>query len=250
MPEEPLLGGNWTAGVVRVGDTVRRPRTPRSDFVASLLTHLHEVEYGAAPRHLGVDDEGRDVFEFISGGTTTHPSERDERAYARGGAMLRRLHDATAGHPLAGARQCVVHGDPGPFNTIFRDGLPVAFVDWDRARPGSWMSDLAYLAWTWCIQGTGGVPVRDQARRLAELRDGYGRGESEALLRTVVRRQRHVGRVSELLAERPGHDDRYYAHQQRAIDWANADRRHTERHFDLFLAALSEGSGRSSSCLA
>jgi len=30
----------------------------------------------------------------------------------------------------------VVHGAPGPFNTIFRDRRPVVFIDWDSARPG------------------------------------------------------------------------------------------------------------------
>jgi aminoglycoside phosphotransferase (APT) family kinase protein len=203
-----------------------------------LLTYLQEIGYSSSPRFLGVDEEGRDIFEFIPGEMTTHPSERDEAAYAAGGAMLRHLHEATAGHPLAGARQCVIHGDPGPFNTIFQDGMPRAFIDWDGARPGAWMFDLAYLAWTWCIQSVGRVPVRDQARHLRELRDGYGRGDADTLLRAIVRRQRHIARVSEMLAAQPGHEDHYYAHQQRAIG-ATADRRHTEQHFHRFLSALS-----------
>jgi aminoglycoside phosphotransferase (APT) family kinase protein len=237
--ELPLTGGNWTAGVVRVGDTVRRPRTRGSAFLARLLAHLEEVGYGAAPRYLGVDEQGRDILEFIPGVTTSDPRERDEAAYAAGGRMLRRLHDATAGHPLTGRRGCVIHRDPGPFNTIFRDGLPVAFIDWDGARPGAWMFDLAYLAWTWCIQSSGNVPIEDQARRLRDLRDGYGRGDAEALVRAIIHRQRFIARVAEMLAARPGHDQRYYAHQHRAIDWATADRRLTEQHFDMFVAALS-----------
>jgi hypothetical protein len=86
--------------------------------------------------------------------------------------------------------QCVIHGDPGPFNTIFEDGMPVAFIDWDGARPGAWMSDLAYLAWTWCIQSSGNVPVVDQARHLRALRDGYGRGEAQALVESIIRSHR------------------------------------------------------------
>jgi hypothetical protein len=45
--------------------------------------------------------------------------------------------------------------------------------------------------------------------------------------------------VSELLAAHTGHDERYYAHLQRAIAWAEADAAHTERHYDVFLAALA-----------
>ena len=56
-PEVPLLGGNWTPGVVRVGDTVRRPRTRGSEFARELLIYLHHVGYDGAPRYLGVDDQ-------------------------------------------------------------------------------------------------------------------------------------------------------------------------------------------------
>jgi aminoglycoside phosphotransferase (APT) family kinase protein len=243
MDEEPLLGGNWTEGVVRVGETVRRPRIRGSEFAAALLTHLQDVGYTGAPRYLGVDETGRDVYEFIPGETTSHPSERDEAAYAAGVALLRRLHDATAGHRLAGGKQCVIHGDPGPFNTIFRQGMPVAFIDWNGARPGDRITDLAYLAWTWCIQSVGDVPVDDQARHLAELQAGYGRGDAEALLRAIIESQAHIARTAAALAARPAKGEQYYAHQQRAIEWATADRRLTEQNFDRFLAALSAPGG-------
>ncbi|MFF1916255.1 hypothetical protein ACFVYE_32640 [Streptomyces sp. NPDC058239] len=38
--EIPLTGGRITKGVVRVGDTVRRPVGPHSPFVHRLLRHL------------------------------------------------------------------------------------------------------------------------------------------------------------------------------------------------------------------
>jgi hypothetical protein len=237
--EESLLGGNSTTGVVRVGETVRRPRASGSDFAAKLLIYLRDVGYDAAPRYLGVDEEGRDIYQFIQGETTSHPSERDEAAYAAGGEMLRLLHDATAHHPLAAGKECVIHGDPGPFNTIFQRGMPVAFIDWDSARPGAWMPDLAYLAWTWCIQSNGNVPVRDQARRLAQLHKGYGRGDPEALLRAIIETQLDIARTAEALAARPAKSEQFYAHQERAIEWATADRLLTEQNFDLFVATLS-----------
>jgi hypothetical protein len=48
--EHPLGGGNVAAGVVRVGDTVRK----RAGFTG-------------APRPLGRDDRGRQVLEYVSG---------------------------------------------------------------------------------------------------------------------------------------------------------------------------------------
>ncbi|RYD34038.1 MAG: aminoglycoside phosphotransferase family protein, partial [Verrucomicrobiaceae bacterium] len=60
LPEIPLTGGQITGGVVRVGDTVRRPRTEASAFVAELLGMLREKGFEGAPVYLGIDAKGRD----------------------------------------------------------------------------------------------------------------------------------------------------------------------------------------------
>jgi hypothetical protein len=173
---------------VRVGDTVRRARDSGSRFAAQVLACLESAGFPYAPRFLGVD-ERRDMLSFIPGRTTDHPSQRAAGAYGRGGAMLRLLHDTTAGHALAGGRECVIHGDPGPFNTIFQRGMPVAFVDWSSCRPGAQLEDLGYMAWTWCIQSQGRVPISEQALHLRQLRDGYGGAEPDALLEAMVASQ-------------------------------------------------------------
>jgi aminoglycoside phosphotransferase (APT) family kinase protein len=41
-----------------------------------------------------------------------------------------------ASNPLA------AHGDLGPHNTVYRDGTPVAFIDWDGARPNEPLIEL------------------------------------------------------------------------------------------------------------
>ncbi|MFE7134272.1 hypothetical protein ACFVIM_25780 [Streptomyces sp. NPDC057638] len=58
--EEPPYGGNVSAGVVRVGDTVRRPAGPWTPAVHAVLTQLHQMGFRAAARPLGVDDQGRE----------------------------------------------------------------------------------------------------------------------------------------------------------------------------------------------
>src|SRR4051794_31386189 len=65
--EVPLSGGRLTAGVVRVGDPVRRPTGPHSAFVHALLTHLEAVGYAGAPRLLGVDEHGREILSSLAG---------------------------------------------------------------------------------------------------------------------------------------------------------------------------------------
>lgn len=65
---------------------------------------------------------------------------------AGAGRLLRALHEAAAGFepavttyqfhphpPLPG--EVVSHGGLGPWNTVYRDGGPVAFIDWDGAEP-------------------------------------------------------------------------------------------------------------------
>jgi hypothetical protein len=70
-PEFPLTGGWVTGGVVRVGETVRRPQSPNASFVHRLLEHLGLATFDAAPRFLGVDKEGREILTYIAG---TSPS--------------------------------------------------------------------------------------------------------------------------------------------------------------------------------
>jgi hypothetical protein len=65
--ETPLSGGNMSSGVVRVGDTVRRPAGPWTPAVHALLTHLYEAGFRGAPRPLGIDERGREVLTFIPG---------------------------------------------------------------------------------------------------------------------------------------------------------------------------------------
>ena len=47
-----LAGGHTHAGIVRIGDTVRRPTGPWTASVHALLRHLEEHGFTAAPKHL------------------------------------------------------------------------------------------------------------------------------------------------------------------------------------------------------
>ena len=50
MKEIPLKGGRSTDGVVRVGDTLRRPHKQESEFVNSVLKYLEEQGYPYSQR--------------------------------------------------------------------------------------------------------------------------------------------------------------------------------------------------------
>jgi hypothetical protein len=67
VEEISLAGGRTTSGVVRVGNTVRRPLTSNSLFVHQLLTHLESKGFASAPRFLGIDSANREILSFIAG---------------------------------------------------------------------------------------------------------------------------------------------------------------------------------------
>jgi hypothetical protein len=239
---EVLTGGNNTKHVVRVGETVRRARGHRAADIADLLRYLESVGFAYAPRFLGVDEQGREILTFIPGETTDHPSQRATGAYRQAGWMLRELHTATAGHPRSAGHECIVHGDPGPFNTIFQRGWPVAFIDWDSSGPGQRLDDVAYMAWTWCIQSQGNVPIADQARHLRELREGYGDVPAEELIEAIVWRQTLIATKESANRLDPSKSDARRRHAERAIAWATSDRDLVERNRDTFLWALERRS--------
>lgn len=63
--EEVLTGGNVALEGVRVGQTVRKAATTATSAVAALLQHLKASGFDGSPEHLGLDDTGRQILEYI-----------------------------------------------------------------------------------------------------------------------------------------------------------------------------------------
>jgi hypothetical protein len=156
--EIPLPGGDVTEGVVRVGDTVRRPVGAHSPLVHALLSHLESAGFAGAPRFLGIDGAGREVLSYIDGevaGLPRPPWIADEARLESVGQLVRAYDDAAAsfiappgvlpdttpaelaGLPPAPAAppELIGHTDIRPENVVFRDGLAVALIDFDLAHP-------------------------------------------------------------------------------------------------------------------
>src|SRR5258708_38134899 len=154
--EVPLLGGRMTSGIVRRGDQLLRPMGPWSNAVHESLRHLEAAGFEGSPRVLGIEGD-REVLTFIDGevaadprwqpghGHRLPPYARTELALRGAGQLIRKLHQAAPGFrptitsyrfdprpPRPG--EIVSHGDLGPWNTVYRDRIPVAFIDW-AARP-------------------------------------------------------------------------------------------------------------------
>jgi Phosphotransferase enzyme family len=131
-------------GGARLGNTVRRPTGPHTSFVHSLLRHLEELGFEEAPRVLGIDERGREILKFVEGYIPPDLATWSNVHLVRAAALIRHLHDATAGSALAGAEEVVCHNDLSPCNTVFVKGMPAAFIDFDEAAPGTRSQDLGY----------------------------------------------------------------------------------------------------------
>lgn len=211
--ETALVGGDVNVGanvVVRIGHTVRRPVGPQTGAIDALLRHFAAAGFDGAPQALGIDDRGRQVLSFVEGEPALPPAPAGDDVLEDLGSLLRRMHDAQRGFvpppdahwnltPLAPAMGDVVcHNDLYPPNVVFRDGRPVALIDWDLAAPAPHLYDLASAANHWAPLAQDerahrfGLPVDRKGQRLRLLCDGYGldRRDRLALLDVVAHRNR------------------------------------------------------------
>ena len=172
--EEILVGGRLTSGVVRIGDTVRRPATSSSSFLSRLLTHLARNGFDGAPRYLGRDEHNRDILSYIPGWVPANFQRFENEQIWRAGLLLQRFHAATSDSDLVEPGQVVCHHDPGPNNVVFREEMPHAFIDFDMAAPGDPLQDIGYMAWTWCVSSRPDRgPVTFQAEQIRLFSDAY-----------------------------------------------------------------------------
>lgn len=167
MPSEELDRLDRAADVneqyrtVEVGpDVVRRPAGPGTATVHGLLRHLRAKGLTCVPEPLGIegDVETLGFLEGEDGGQGWY-HQHDDRGLTSAARLLRTIHDAGAdwvppadavwGAPaLPGDDLVFCHGDPGPWNFVWRDHEAVGLIDWDYLHPAPRLDDVAYaLQW-------------------------------------------------------------------------------------------------------
>jgi hypothetical protein len=185
-PDEVALPGGNVGGVVRVGETVRRPTGPWTPAVHALLAHVATRGLDGVPRVLGTDAAGREILTYLEGVVIEleHVTDGQLRSAA---AWLRRYHTAVSDFRPGRLRwrfehrdlrpgEIVCHHDATAYNMLAgagerRDDV-VGVIDWDVAGPGVPLDDLAMLAWS-------GVPFYrevdpvEASRRLRMITDAY-----------------------------------------------------------------------------
>jgi aminoglycoside phosphotransferase (APT) family kinase protein len=166
-----LPGGMGSGGgVVRVGDTVRRPRRDFTDTVNGFLRHLHDVGFEGVPVVFGDDEQGRSVLSYIEGDVGIPPFPRwtaDDDLLVSVAELQHSMHRAAASFvppvgavwdrinlPPAPTTAIVCHNDLCVENVVVRDHRAVGFIDFDFAAPNDPLIDIAIAARHW-------VPFKD-----------------------------------------------------------------------------------------
>ncbi len=139
----------------------------------------------------------------------------DEEGLRQWARLLCRYHEAVRGYRAApGAvwsrargTGFICHGDPGPWNTVWRGGAIVAFIDFDHAHPGSPQDDLVYALEfgapfrddDTCIDHMAYPSPPDRRRRIQVFCDAYGSPLPVSLSNLVAQRQlRDLSLVADL----------------------------------------------------
>jgi hypothetical protein len=217
QPEIPLIGDGATQGIVRVGDTVRRPVRPFTMAIQDFLAHLHRAGFTGAPVPMGVDEQGREILSYVEGDVPREPlpawTAGDDVLVALA-TLIRRLHDAAvdwvappgtewATIPGGGKVQVsadaelVSHRDYCPGNVVFSNGRPVGLIDFDLAKPTTRVADIANALYWWVplcdpLDRAPAFAGLDPAHRSAVFADAYGM--------TAAQRAQLVPEATEMIA--------------------------------------------------
>jgi hypothetical protein len=223
-----------TEGVVRVGDTVRRPLNPNSPLIHALLRHLEAAGFTGAPRFLGTDAAGREVLSYIEGevaGRPRPPWIGDEGRMVSVARLVRAYDDAAAafvppegispvdefpevaGIPPAPPYEpeLIGHVDITPENVVFREAKAFALIDFDLARPATRADEMfnVMLWWAPLFDPRDVEPLLrglNVPRRCRMLADAYGMSGTDRarVIEVAIMRTRRAWYLMRRRAERDG----------------------------------------------
>ena len=184
LQEIPLQGGQITLGIVRVGNTVRRPPKSNAAFAHELLLWLETQNFPFAPRFLGVDEQGRDIYSYLEGQAWSESgSDLSDDLLIQAARIIRNYHDVTASSMLTQGHEIVAHHELGPHNTIFHENRLIGFIDWDDAAPGTRLRDLANAIYNYVdVSHWANQTANEQARRIHLMCTTYGWGDAIAIV--------------------------------------------------------------------
>ena len=175
------------------GDVVTRPASPVTETVHGYLRHLRGKGLRCVPEPLTIAG-GVETLRYLdgaSGGEGWYHQHTDQ-GLTSAARLLRTIHDAgrdwVPASPVWGAPSVpsdevvFCHGDPGPWNFVWRDEEAVGLIDWDYLHPAPRLDDIAYaLRWFGPLRRDEFVldwhhfpAVPDRHQRVKAFLDAYG----------------------------------------------------------------------------
>lgn len=238
---------------VEVGpDVVTRPANATTATVHSLLRHLRERGLDCVPEPLGVRD-GVETLRYIEGdgGGQGWYHQHTDQGLASAAGLLRTIHDAARdwappagavwGMPVVRGDDLVYcHGDPGPWNFIWRAREAVALIDWDYLYPAPRTDDVAYAVHWFAPLRTDEMTldwhhfpaVPDRRHRIKVLLDAYGDLPDFDVVEAVTRRMLVTRDLMRSLAEQGQEPQRTWV-ADGALEHADEEVRWVREHRDL-----------------
>lgn len=204
------------------GQVVTRPASAISATVHDYLRHLRGKGLDCVPQPLDLRD-GVETLALIDGeaGGDGWYHQHTDKGLASAARLLRAIHDAGQdweppkqvpwGSPAAPGTDLVFcHGDPGPWNFIWRDQQAVALIDWDFLHPARRLDDVAYaLQWftplrsdELALEWHHFPEVPDRRHRVQVFVDAYGGLPEFDVVDVVTARMQATSDLVRNLAER------------------------------------------------
>lgn len=261
--DREVLAGGGVNEVVRFGGKVIRPTGPWSARVHDLLIRLREVGFYKAPAFHEVTADGYEVVDYIPGEVCNYPVSPEaatEDALRSAAVLLRDYHDATSKfvreigtdgwmHPSLSPIEVICHDDYAPHNVVLHGTDAVGIIDFDTARPGPRIRDLAHAVYRWApttapTNADGFGTIEEQARRATTFCEVYGATQAErrALPDAIVERLNSLVHVMREQAAAGNEAFASHLADGHHLQYLK-DAEYIELHSDEFLAHLTDGSG-------